>query len=64
MYLVRMRARMSAPPPAGNGTIIVIGREALNCAEAESGQPTIEPPINRMKSRRLMTLLPNANRNS
>src|SRR5215471_20047195 len=34
MYSLTMRAVTSVPPPAGNGTIIVIGRDGYVCAVA------------------------------
>jgi hypothetical protein len=54
MYFVNIRTRMSAPPPAGNGTIIVIGLEALNCARAVVGNAIAAAPASRKKSRLLI----------
>jgi hypothetical protein len=45
---------MSAPPPAGNGTIIVIGLDTLNCARAVVGNANAAAPANRTKSRLLI----------
>ena len=36
-----MRARMSEPPPAGNGTIMVIGFDGKVCARAPMTQPAM-----------------------